>query len=216
MRGTAQGTLKLVISTPAYSALAPEAAHSFAVMSAWLQKHVGELGVDWEWHLETRNPNQALARNCLAHRFLMTGAPQVLLIDADSVFSCQNVFDLLARPENIVGTLCKMKVEDSDWVGSFAPTDEVLAEAERIGFGMVKMTRGAVLRMAEGRPTIVPETGDCAGMEVAEIFRTEVCPQTRRPIGVDYAFSKRWLEMGGRLWIHTGVRIGHVGTHVFR
>lgn len=207
--------MRVFVATPAHGPLEPEVAHAYARLLSWLDRHVAAA----TWRIEARNPNQALARNCLAHLFLESGYDVMICGDRDSVFEPEDVANLFRAGRDVVGACCKMRTLDSNWVGSeMLPRvqDGALIEMARIGFGLVALTRHAVSTMAANAPSIVPQTGACAGKFIAEVFRPEVDPETRNPIGVDYAFSDRWRALGGHLWLHTGVQIGHVGPHVFR
>ena len=41
-------------------------------------------------------------------------------------------------------------------------------------------------------------------------------PQTRRYLSEDYAFCRRWRDMGGKIWVDSNSRLLHQGQHLFR
>lgn len=212
--------MKVFVGTPAHGPLEPESAYSFARLAAWLERTFGPEDVNWKWRIEARNPDQSLARNCIAHQFLESGFDVALLIDRDSVYTPTDATLLLDAGEDVVGAMCKMKVPDSPWVGTVLPGDvnakRALVEMARIGFGMVSVSRHAMATLAAASERIIPQSGVCAGQAISRIFKPEVDPETLVPIGVDFAFCDRWRALGGRVWMHTEARIGHVGTHEFR
>ena len=66
--------------------------------------------------------------------------------------------------------------------------------------------------------SISPDLGDTdggpdEGRVIHSIFGSAIF--NGRYLPDDWAFCRRWRDIGGRLWMHTGVRLGHVGQHVF-
>jgi hypothetical protein len=40
-------------------------------------------------------------------------------------------------------------------------------------------------------------------------------PQTGEYLSEDYAFCRRWLDMGGEIWARSDSRLTHLGTYAF-
>lgn len=47
------------------------------------------------------------------------------------------------------------------------------------------------------------------------LFETMIDPETRRYLSEDYAFCKRWRDIGGRIVACTKHKLSHSGTHTF-
>ena len=90
-------------------------------------------------------------------------------------------------------------------------------EYERCGAGFVLLTRDCVQRMTDayardrsymyqGRALVslwgTDGLSELDGCTVAE--------------GEDFAFCRRWRAIGGRIYGHPGVRLGHVGSYTWR
>lgn len=48
------------------------------------------------------------------------------------------------------------------------------------------------------------------------LFDCMIDPQTKRYLSEDYAFCRRWQQMGGKIWADTQTTLGHVGNLGFR
>jgi hypothetical protein len=48
------------------------------------------------------------------------------------------------------------------------------------------------------------------------LFETAIDPATRRYLSEDYAFLRRWRELGGELWMDITLPLAHAGTHLHR
>jgi hypothetical protein len=47
-------------------------------------------------------------------------------------------------------------------------------------------------------------------------FDCMVDPQSRRYLSEDYAFCRRWRDIGGKVHVDMQSDLGHLGQHVFR
>ena len=47
------------------------------------------------------------------------------------------------------------------------------------------------------------------------IFDCMIDPESRRYLSEDYAFCRRWQQMGGSIHAHIGFPLAHIGSHVF-
>jgi hypothetical protein len=215
--------VKLFIATPVGRAFEDEAAGSFATLTAACAANQ----FPWCWARVTRDSNQARARNVLFHQFVGSNADVMLMIDSDMVFSPEHAFRLIhSLASNNLDVVCaaaKKRRVDSDWVGSPLEAEmknPPLWEMKRIGFGMVALSRQCVEIMTKERKRLkrVFKLDDVPGhpnegQEIAELVSQEL--GDGRWLAVDDVFSDRWRALGGRLFMNTDVRIGHVGTVVF-
>jgi hypothetical protein len=48
------------------------------------------------------------------------------------------------------------------------------------------------------------------------LFETAIDPATHRYLSEDYAFLRRWRELGGEVWMDITLPLAHAGTHVYR
>lgn len=87
--------------------------------------------------------------------------------------------------------------------------------------GFLMTTRAAMLRAVASYPELVyvdDAQGPRYGEAAVGIWDCYTEPSTLRPLSEDYAFSRRWQNIGGRvmLYLGPGCQLGHVGTHVYR
>lgn len=173
-----------------------------------------------EVSLTLQCPSVALARNLLAARFLRSTHERLVFVDSDMVWSPADLSALLARDEDVVGATYAAKAVPPQTIGEPLDGGETtypLVEASLLGTGFLSLSRACVERVVTAHPAsafvIGRESSEEAGLTAHAIFADEV--RDGRYYGEDATFCERWRALGGRLWIHTGVRPGHVGTHVY-
>jgi hypothetical protein len=102
------------------------------------------------------------------------------------------------------------------------PDAEGVLEVREAGSGFMLIHREVFARMAERyRDEIAYETdrmdGGGGGGELRHDFftvgvRFDPAAGRKRFLSEDWYFCQRWLEMGGRIRLHTGIRCGHIGA----
>jgi hypothetical protein len=184
-------------------------------------------------HLITR------ARARLAARFLATPeATHLLFVDADIGFAPADAFRLLDSGKHAVAAVCPLKSIDWEkvraaakagaadlmaaglgYVVRFLPTagnsvevDDGFAKVAYAGTGFLMLSRAALQRVVAAHPELtadLSELGD--GSAVAMVFDTMVEPDTGHYLSEDYAFCRRWRDLGGEVWADVEARLTHVG-----
>ena len=144
----------------------------------------------------------AEARNVLLVEALKTNADRILFADDDIAFTVDDVRALLAVEEDVVAgaytTRTPRGVVAGDPIEGGAKRGALLP-MRCVGMGLTMLSRACVERMVEAHPMTAFE------------FRAE----GGRVHGEDEVFCQKWRAMGGAVWMHTGVRVGHVGPHVY-
>jgi hypothetical protein len=191
--------------------------------------HVELMGGD---ALITRARSRLLA-SFLAH----PQATHICFIDADIGFSPANVFRLLDFGRDMAAAVCPLKVIDWDkaraaakadvadiqaasisYVVRFIPTpdksvevDDGFAKVAYGGTGFLMVTREAVQRMVDAHPELRARLDGPEGPETPMLFETLIEPETGQYLSEDYAFCRRWRELGGEVWADFHARLTHVG-----
>ncbi len=104
-------------------------------------------------------------------------------------------------------------------VGSYADGDGFVEVAEApTGFMCIK--RDVLLRMMKHYPALnyVPD-GPSNNPEAHLhwlFFDCMVDPDSGRYLSEDYAFCRRWRDMGGKVWVDTLCKLVHLGQHNYR
>lgn len=200
--------MKLRIATPAY--------RDFDVRSvACFASATHNLAATWD--IEAGDPNQARARNVLLHRFLASDADRLLCIDQDSTFTSHDLSTLASLEEDVVSAIYLKRTTDKEHVGIPLASEMSrgpLLGMEYIGFGCVSISRSCAELISNGRPTFVTHTGASAGQRIPDVFSSLILGDDW--LSPDFAFSHRWRQLGGTLWVHRGVHTGHVGSTIFK
>jgi hypothetical protein len=182
------------------------------------------------------------ARNILVKRFLQqTQFTHMMFIDADIGFNPESVLRLVEFDKDCTSAvypkksinweLVKEKVakgapEDIRQMGldfninliSNDPHDNGFVKVLDVATGFLMMKRGMIERMYEHYKEELFAVNDIQGQNVADyiaIFACSIDKKTKRFLSEDYAFCRRWQEMGGDVYADITTPLSHTGTHVF-
>ncbi len=176
-------------------------------------------------------------RSRLAAQFLAhPEATHILYIDADIGFAHETVFRLLDAQKDVIAAVCPLKRIDWDkvraaakagvediqaasigYVVRFLPTpdksvnvEDGFAEVAYGGTGFLMIARDAMQRIVDAHPEL-RATLDDEGTEAVMIFDTLIETSTGQYLSEDYAFCRRWRDLGGEIWADFEARLTHVG-----
>ena len=180
-------------------------------------------------------------RSRLAAQFLShPAATHILFIDADIGFMPENVFRLLDADKDVIAAVCPLKRIDWDkvrtavkagvadlqaaaigYVVRFLPTpdnsvhvENGIAKVAYGGTGFLMIGRPAMQRIVDAHPELRAKMGDMADTAAPEavmVFDTMIEPETGQYLSEDYAFCRRWRDLGGDIWADVEARLTHVG-----
>lgn len=184
------------------------------------------------------------ARNLLTKQFMDSGATHLLFIDADISWDPAAIYRLLEKNEGVVSTSYPKKfydwkrIEDRLQRGSGEPiqqagldfnlnvmTREVqvtngFAEVLDAATGFMLVKREAMERMyAHYNPELLV-VNDLVGArqtikDYVALFDCMIDPDTKRSLSEDFAFSRRWQQLGERVHMDLGMPLGHTGSFHF-
>ena len=168
-------------------------------------------------------------------------ATHILFIDADIGFPPPQVFRLIDADKDVIAAVCPLKSIDWDkvrtaakagvadlqaaalgYVVRFLPTadksvevEDGIAKVAYGGTGFLLIKRGAMQRLVDAHPELRAKMGDMgdtlASPEAAMVFDTMIEPRTSQHLSEDYAFCRRWRDLGGDIWADFSARLTHVG-----
>jgi hypothetical protein len=164
-------------------------------------------------------------------------ATHICFVDADIGFQPANVFRLLEAGKDMVAAVCPLKTIDWEkaraaakaevadlqaaaisYVVRFIPTPDRSVEVEdgfaKVaygGTGFLMVSRAAVQRLAEAHPELRARLDGPDGPDTPMLFETLIEPGTGQYLSEDYAFCRRWRELGGEVWADFHARLTHVG-----
>jgi len=211
-----------------------------------LQTACAERGVKLHVELTGGDALITRARSVLAARFLASDATHLFFVDADIAFTPEHVFRLLEADKDIVGGVYPTKGIDWNktrsaavsgvkdllaasvgYVVRFVPSPTNSVEVDDAGFGPVAyvgagfmlLKRAAVRRVTDAHPELRAKLDDLSGDLVSEavmIFESMIEPETRQHLSEDYAFCRRWRDLGGEIYADFRGRLTHVGALAFQ
>lgn len=203
-----------------------------ACRAAGIGLHIDLMGGD---ALITRARSR-LAAQFLAHK----EATHLLFIDADIGFAPHNVFRLLEADKEMIAAVCPLKRIDWEkaragakkdiadlqavsigYVVRFLPNEnnsvnveDGFAQVAYAGTGFLMIKRAAMQRVCDAHPELRAKMGDMADImapEAVMVFDTMVERETGQYLSEDYAFCRRWRDLGGEIWADFEARLTHVG-----
>ncbi|AGE48503.1 hypothetical protein PBCVAN69C_456R [Paramecium bursaria Chlorella virus AN69C] len=182
------------------------------------------------------------ARNILVKRFLQsTGFTHFMFIDADIGFNPESVIRLLEFDKDVTSAVYPKKAINWDHVkqkiaaGSQEdirqmgldfninlttpqPPINGFVKVLDVATGFLMMKRGVLERMYKHYEKELYAVNDIQGQDVKDyvaIFACMIDPDTKRFLSEDYAFCRRYQQMGGDIWADISTPLSHTGTHVF-
>lgn len=227
----------IYLATPCYGGLV----NIFFLNSVLnLQAACEARGVGLHVELLSNDPLITRARSRLAARFLAhPRATHFLFVDADIGFSPEAAFRLLDSGKDVAGGVCPVKHIDWDkvraaaaagardlmaksvgYVVRFIPTPDHSVEVENglakvayVGTGFLMISRRAMRQVRDAHPELTADLSavDPQVGEAVMLFDTIVDPRNGDQLSEDYAFLRRWNDLGGEIWADMESRFTHVG-----
>lgn len=170
-----------------------------------------------------------------------TDHTHLLFVDADIGFKPEAVFRLIDAGKDIVGGVYPIKRVQWDkakaafaagakdvpaaalnYVIRFIPNATNSVEVDDDGFGPVAyvgtgfmlIRREALQRVVDAHPELRAKHGDTAGASVPAatmVFEPMIEKETGEYLSEDYAFCRRWRDLGGEIFADFHTRFIHVG-----
>lgn len=173
-------------------------------------------------------------------------ATHLLFIDADIGFDPDQVVRLLAADKEFAAALYPVKALDWEqmperctrgaeplpqgplnYVGTFcrgkdAKRDGDFATAIYAGGGFQLIRRSVIEKMVAAYPQtkfsrlLAMPTGERPSENLYALFDTFIDQNTGEYLSEDYAFCRRWRDLGGEIWLDRNSRLTHVGIFDYR
>jgi hypothetical protein len=186
------------------------------------------------------------ARADMTAEFLLSSATHLIFIDADIGFAPEQVFRLLAFDADVTAAAYPLKRIDWEKLQRLAQagrTDLETAVLDYViypetkgpmqahndfvrvrytGTGFLMIRRAALLRMCEAHPELRYKAAQREADLLREdsyryaLFECMIEPETGLYLSEDYAFCRRWTELGGAIWLDIRSKLTHYGPNAFR
>ena len=156
-------------------------------------------------------------RDVLSERFRASGYDRCLFVDTDVGFSHRHVKMLLETDKDVVGGLYSLKSETSPYyAGAIRSVDDgPVVPCDIVAAGFLMITREAILKVSASIPEQHYQVG---GIGLVAALWQDIVDWSpgAKCYRDDAAFSKRCLDAGLELWVHTGCVLNHWGDNPFR
>jgi hypothetical protein len=155
------------------------------------------------------------ARNSLFRLALQGGYDDLFFIDSDCEWKSEWFFNLLDRPEPIVGGALIKKTEKEGYTVKLVDKelkwskDKKIIQVDGVGTGFMKVSRFALERLWEISEPYISE-----GEEHRMICDIKV--ENGDLISEDYVIANKWKSLGYKIWLDPTITLNHIGTKKFK
>lgn len=172
-----------------------------------------EAGLDHQIVFEVGNPYISAARATMLRKALDAGADMIVFLDHDLSWKPSDLLKLIQTPGDVVAGVYRYKKDEEEYMGAVVTDASNVPQGRasdgalsgfRVPAGFLKITKEAVNRFMEHYPELV--YGPYYYPSV-DLFNHGACE--RLWYGEDYAFSRRWLATGERIWLVPDLDIDH-------
>lgn len=200
--------MKVIFCTPSLGGptkpyiAAMEASIPLIVEAGWTEGYAQEIGC----------PYISQARNVMLRRALDAGADVIVFIDYDLSWRPGDLLELLRTEGDVVAGTYRFRQQAERYMGTWytGPNGTPLCRpdgciaAEFVPAGMLKVTASAVSRFGWKYPELL--YGKSYAPHI-DLFNHGAHQNIW--FGEDYAFCRRWREMGEQVWLLPDMEIAH-------
>lgn len=232
------------VMTPCFAAQVTSA-YTTSLLSLWYACRKRGVGISWSLHGADALITRARAE-CVASFLQQPEPTHLLFIDADIAFEPEQVFRLLDFDADMTAAAYPVKSIKWDRIGTafragypdpeavaqhYVPGLEGSAEivtrnefvrVRHAGTGFLMIRRSALLRMCSAYAALryrslggQKHPLDGSPYRIA-LFEPLIVPETGTYLGEDYAFCRRWEELGGEIWLDIRSKLTHIGPTPFK
>jgi hypothetical protein len=177
-------------------------------------------GDKWSLHDECGNALIADARALIVAQFLASEADTLVFIDSDVCWEAGALLKLLDHPVDMVAGIYPQRRDPINycvkWDTSKAElvAENGLLEVHGVPAGFMKLSRKQLESMVEQYPDTEFYVESAPNQKAWALFADYRIGKHK--MGEDYAFCRRWIDMGGKVWIDPEISMGHVGYKTFK
>lgn len=179
-----------------------------------------ERGDSFTVHDECGNALIGDARAQIVAEFLSIGADQLVFVDSDVCWEKGSLLRLIDAPHDFVAGIYPQRKDPIAYCVKWDQSKEHL-QADEHGFlkvegvpaGFMRLTRDMLLKMADHYPNLEFYCENAPDKKAFALF--DPYRIGKHKMGEDYAFCKRWTDIGGEIFIDPEIKMGHVGYKTF-
>ena len=154
-----------------------------------------------------------VARNQIVNGFMESGCTHLLMIDDDMGWTPDSVTQMLLKDKEFIAGAGPFKKDDLEFAVTFVDGQkDGLLMAEKVGGAFTIHKRVVFERMMEKYPDLVCLShGPTYGYSFYDSKHT-----TNEWISEDYMFCRRWLGIGGEIFIYPDIGFTHHGYKIWK
>lgn len=180
-----------------------EASIPLIIGAKWDEGYAQEIGCPYIFH----------ARSKMTRRALDAGADVIVYLDYDISWRPEDLLKLISTDDPVVAGTYRFKKDEEEYMGTvftdgkgrpIVRSGDGCIRADRVPAGFLKVTRDAVRHLMKSFPELL--YGDPENYSI-DLFQHGAHKGTW--YGEDFAFSRRWREAGGEIWIVPDLSITH-------
>jgi hypothetical protein len=179
-----------------------------------------EKGIAWTLDDEVGNGLIAQARGHLVAKFLASDSDVLVFVDSDVCWEAGALVRLVEHPVDFVAGIYPQRRDPPDYCVKWLEKEELhadpetgLLEVEGVPAGFLKMSRVMLQAMVEHYPDTIFHCEPAPDKQAWHLFGDYRVGKYL--MGEDYAFCRRWKDIGGKVWIDPEMQMGHVGNKTF-
>lgn len=170
---------------------------------------IKEAGWDAGVVQEVGCPYISNARATMLRKALDKQADVIVFIDYDLSWDAQDLLTLIETKGDVIAGTYRFKEEPEHYMGVLTGSypevrEDGCIKATRVPAGFLKITKECVDRFMEAYPELIygPQFNPSVDLFNHGAYK-------RQWWGEDYAFSRRWVDCGGEIWIVPNLNLHH-------
>ncbi len=200
--------MKVVVATPSLGDLTKPYIDSLAASAPIVEA----AGHECMMIREIGNPYISGARATMLRKAMDGNADVVVFIDYDLSWAPQDLLTLIETEGDVVAGTYRFKMDDVEYMGDWdrhpsgrpVIADDGTISANRVPAGFLKITKEGVSRFMAAYPELIYGPRYAPSVD---LFNHGAIDGVW--FGEDYAFSKRWRDKCGDLWLVPNLSIDH-------
>lgn len=169
---------------------------------------------------ETGNAMIGDGRGLMVSKFLESDGTHLVFVDSDVAWEAGALVRLVDHPVDFVAGLYPQRKDPINYCCQWDTSkkeielsEDGLIEVYGVPAGFMRCSRAMLERMVEAFPDSQFYCREAPNETVHNLFGEYRVGKIK--FGEDYAFCRRWRDIGGKVWIDPNITMGHVGFKTF-
>lgn len=158
-------------------------------------------------------------RGLIVAKFLDGDGTDLVFVDSDVIWEAGALVKLVDYPVDFVAGLYPQRRDPIDFCCRWPAKPDIelsehgLIEVDGVPAGFMRMGRAMLEKMTHQYADTVFHCDQAPNKEAYDLFGPYRVGRLK--FGEDYAFCRRWRDIGGQIWVDPEIRMGHVGYKTF-